>query len=195
MLSAKLERLHKTFDEILNVDTENNIEFRYARKLQECLGYARWENFSVSMNRAIESCKSTAVEPLDQFREVTKLIVHGKVGIGGKNTGDMKDELGIKDDSPLADFLPTLTIAAKNLATEMINHNGNEADLMGEESVTKEHVQNNSIVRDMLGKRGIKLEGLPLAEDIEKFEKRVKSGEKKLAHKAGKLPEQGEVEK
>src|SRR5665648_526240 len=173
MLSAKLERLHKTFDEILNVDTENNIEFRYARKLQECLGYARWENFSVSMNRAIESCKSTAVEPLDQFREVTKLIVHGKVGIGGKNTGDMKDELGIKDDSPLADFLPTLTIAAKNLATEMINHNGNEADLMGEESVTKEHVQNNSIVRDMLGKRGIKLEGLPLAEDIEKFEKRV----------------------
>ena len=80
MLSANLERLHKTFDEILNVDTENNIEFWYARELQECLGYARWENFIVTINRAMESCKSTAVEPLDHFREVTKLIVHGKGG-------------------------------------------------------------------------------------------------------------------
>lgn len=109
MLSANLERLHKTFDEILNVDTENNIEFWYA--------------------------------------------------------------------------------------TEMINHNVNESDLQGEESITKEHVQNNSSVRDMLGKRGIKPEELPPAEDIKKLERRVKSGEKKLAHKTEKLPEQGEVEK
>ena len=106
-----------------------------------------------------------------------------------------QEKLNIKDNRPLADFLPTLTIAAKNLATEMTNHNVNEADLQGEESITREHVQNNSSVRDMLGKRGIKPEELPPAEDIKKLERRVKAEEKKLAHKAGKLPEQGGVEK
>ena len=78
--NSNLEKLHKTFDEILNVDTENNIEFWYAKDLKECLGYARWENFIVAINRAIESCKSTGILPSDHFREVTKLIVHGKGG-------------------------------------------------------------------------------------------------------------------
>ena len=58
-----------------------------------------------------------------------------------------------------------------------------------------EHVQNNTSVRDMLGKRRIKPEDLPPAEDIKKLERRVKAEEKKLANKAGKLPENGEVEK
>lgn len=66
----------------------------------------------------------------------------------------------------------------------------NEADLQGEENITREHVQNNSSVRDMLGKRGIKPESLPPAEDIKKLERRVKSEEKKLANQAGKLPNQ-----
>ena len=118
-----------------------------------------------------------------------------KALFGGRNTGDMKEKLGIKDTRPLADFLPTLTIAAKNLATEMTNHNVNEADLHGEERITNEHVQNNTSVRDMLGKRRIKPEDLPPAEDIKKLERRVKAEEKKLANKAGKLPENGEVEK
>ena len=52
---------------------------------------------------------------------------------GGRNTGDMKVELGIRDNRPLADFLPTLTIAAKNLATEITNHNVNEVNLVGED--------------------------------------------------------------
>jgi DNA-damage-inducible protein D len=118
-----------------------------------------------------------------------------KALFGGRNTGDIKEKLGIKDTRPLADFLPTLTIAAKNLATEMTNHNVNEADLHGEERITNEHVQNNTSVRDMLGKRRIKPEDLPPAEDIKKLERRVKAEEKKLANKAGKLPENGEVEK
>jgi len=108
---------------------------------------------------------------------------------GGKNTSDMKGKLGIKDNRPLADFLPTLTIAAKNLAAEMTNHNVTEEDLNGEESVTREHIQNNSSVRDMLGKRGIKPEALPPSEDIKKLERRVKTEEKKLALNVGKLPE------
>lgn len=77
---------------------------------------------------------------------------------GGYTTQEMKNRLGIKGSHPLADFLPTLTIAAKNLATEMTNYNVEEKDLQGENSITGEHIQNNRSVRDMLGQRGIKPE-------------------------------------
>ena len=107
---------------------------------------------------------------------------------GGFTTQEMKERLGVKDNRPLADFLPTLSIAAKNLAAEMTNYNVEEKDLQGESAITGEHVQNNRSVRDMLGQRGIKPEDLPPAEDIKKLERRVKSQEKKLAAQSGKLP-------
>ena len=112
-----------------------------------------------------------------------------KALFGGKSTQDMKKKLGVDNNRPLADFLPTLTIAAKNLATEMTNYNVVEKDLQGESSITTEHIQNNSTVRDMLGQRGIKPEDLPVSEDIRKLERRVKSQEKKLASQPAKLPE------
>ena len=107
---------------------------------------------------------------------------------GGNTTQMMKDKYGIVQTRPLADFLPTLTIAAKNLATEMTNHNVMQADLQGERAIVREHVQNNQSVRDMLGQRGIKPEKLPAEEDIKKLERRVKSDEKKLEKQSGKLP-------
>lgn len=99
----------------------------------------------------------------------------------------MKERLGVQDKRPLADFLPTLTIAAKNLAIEMTNYNVEEKDLQGESAITVEHVENNTSVRDMLGQRGIKPEDLPASEDIKKLERRVKREEKKLAEQSGKL--------
>ena len=107
---------------------------------------------------------------------------------GGCSTQKMKEKLGIKENRPLADFLPTLTIAAKNLATEMTNYNVEEKDLFGEGDITTEHVQNNFSVRSMLVDRGIKPEELPPAEDIKKLERRTTSQDKKLAENAGKLP-------
>ncbi len=107
---------------------------------------------------------------------------------GGHSTQEMKAKLGVKDNRPLADFLPTLTIAAKNLATEMTNYNVEEKNLQGESAITTEHVQNNTSVREMLGQRGIRPEELPPSEDIRKLERRVKSQEKKLAKESGKLP-------
>lgn len=106
---------------------------------------------------------------------------------GGYTTKDMKERLGIGDNRPLADFLPTLTIAAKNLATEMTNYNVEQKDLYGEESITVEHIDNNTSVREMLGERGIKPENLPPSEDIKKLERRVKREDKKIAEQAGKL--------
>ena len=91
----------------------------------------------------------------------------------------MKQRLGVKSGA-LADHLPRITIAAKNLATEMTNFNVEAKDLQGEPSITTEHVQNNYTVRAMLGERGIKPELLPPAEDIKKVERRVAKEEKQL---------------
>jgi DNA-damage-inducible protein D len=110
---------------------------------------------------------------------------------GGYTTKAMKDKYGITQTRPLADFLPTLTIAAKNLATEMTNHNVQQADLQGESAITNEHVQNNTSVRQMLDERGIKPEALPAEEDIKKLERRVKTDGKKLGKKSGRLPDLG----
>ena len=107
---------------------------------------------------------------------------------GGHTTEDMKRRLGVKDNRPLADFLPTLTIAAKNLATEMTNYNVENKDLYGERAITAEHMQNNKSVRKMLGDRGIKPEELPPAEDIKKLERRVASEQKKIEKTSSKLP-------
>ena len=107
---------------------------------------------------------------------------------GGHTTEDMKLRLGVKANRPLADFLPTLTIAAKNLATEMTNYNVESNDLHGESAITQEHVQNNQSVRQMLGQRGIKPEELPPAEDIKKLERKVARDEKTIAENSQKLP-------
>lgn len=275
-------QMRSQFDALAQSHPEaTNVEFWFARDLQEPLGYTRWENFLTAIKRAIESCKTTGYEPDHHFRGVTKLITHGKGGqrpvedfmltrygcyliaqngdprkepiafaqsyfavqtrkqelieermklmgrleareklrasekalsdnifergvddqgfgrirskgdaalFGGHTTQAMKDKFGITQSRPLADFLPTLTIAAKNLATEMTNHNVQQADLHGEPAITKEHVQNNTSVRQMLGHRGIKPESLPPEEDIQKLERRVKADASKLEKQAGRLP-------
>ncbi len=107
---------------------------------------------------------------------------------GGNTTLAMKNKYGIVANRPLADFLPTLTIAAKNLATEMTNHNVRQDNLRGEPAITHEHVKNNESVRDMLGQRGIQPEKLAPEEDLKKLERRVKSEDKKLATRTKTLP-------
>lgn len=99
---------------------------------------------------------------------------------GGFSTNDMKRKLMIPDGRPLADFLPTLTIKAKDFATELTSHNVIEKDLSGANQISNEHVENNVAVRKMLIKRGVKPEALPPAEDVKKVQRKLDGDEKKL---------------
>lgn len=279
----RINQYKSSFDSIakkITDDSGESVEVWYARELQALLGYARWENFVVAINRAFDSCKTQGISVDDHFREVTKMVSLGSGAqrpvqdfmltryacyliaqngdpkkeeiafaqsyfavqtrraeiieerlhllsrletrerlrasekqlsqniyergvddkgfgrirskgdaalFGGKTTEQMKLRLGVKSGA-LADHLPTLTIAAKNLATEMTNYNVEQKDLMGEAPITSEHIQNNLSVRDMLGKRGIQPENLPPAEDIKKVERRVAKEEKALEKSTKKLP-------
>ncbi len=98
---------------------------------------------------------------------------------GGITTTGMKKRLGVTS-GPLADHLPGVTIAAKQLATEITNHNMIENDLQGESPITAEHVQNNESVRSLLADRGINPEELPAEEDVKKLRRKVTRDEKEL---------------
>ena len=276
---AKIVELKEKFDAIINKEENENVEFWYARDLQNQLGYKRWENFIEAIKKAMQSCENAGITVENHFREITKMVKIGSGAsrklqdymltrygcyliaqngdskkeeiafaqsyfavqtrkqeiiedrlklmnrleareklkesekqlskniyergvddlgfarirskgdsalFGGLNTMQMKAKYGVKENRPLADFLPTLTIAAKNLATEMTNYNVTEKDMYGEESITGEHIDNNLSVRSMLNKRGIKPENLKPAEDLKKLERRVKNESKKMA--SNKLP-------
>lgn len=100
---------------------------------------------------------------------------------GGNDTKQMKKKLNIPQNRPIADFLPTVTIAAKNFATEITNFNVKQNDLQGEVKITGEHVKNNKEIRRVLAKNNIVPENLPPEEDIKKLERRVKKDKEKLA--------------
>ncbi len=99
---------------------------------------------------------------------------------GGFSTNDMKRNLGVPSSKALADFLPTLTIKAKDFATELTSHNVLEKDLKGDDAISKEHVDNNLAVRKMLKERGVQPEALPAVEDVKKIQRRLEGEEKKI---------------
>jgi DNA-damage-inducible protein D len=99
---------------------------------------------------------------------------------GGKSTNDMKRILKIPESRPLADFLPTLTIKAKDFATELTSHNVIDKYLKGDIQISKEHIENNKAVRGMLKQRGVIPENLAIEEDVKKIQRRLESEEKKV---------------
>jgi len=99
---------------------------------------------------------------------------------GGSNTQDMKDRLGVPDSRPLADFLPTITIKAKDFANEVTHTQVKQYDLRDERAVTSEHVRNNADVRRILTDRDIRPEALPPGEYVRKVQRRLRAEEQKL---------------
>lgn len=118
----------------------------------------------------------------------SRILSRGDAALfGGLSTQDMKQRLDVPESRPLADFLPTITIKAKDFANEITNTQVKQQDLQGEPGITREHVKNNRDVRKLLTQRDIVPEDLPAAEDAKKLERRLKSEAQKLPRLTPKL--------
>jgi len=183
-----ITRLTKNFEDYVHIEEE--VEFWLARDLKDLLGYEQWRNFLSVIQKAKDSCKNAGNEVLDHFADVSKMVVLGSSSEREvqdiKLTQKMKNKLNIPQNRPMADFLPTVTIAAKNFATEITNFNVKKDNLQGEPKITDEHIKNNKRVRNVLLEDDIIPENLPAEEDIKKLERRVKKDEKTLEEKSRK---------
>lgn len=111
----------------------------------------------------------------------------GDQALFGFTTGEMKDRLGVPQSRPLADFLPTITIKAKDFAAEITIFNVKDKDIHAGDNIAWEHIINNQSVRKLLLERGIRPEHLPAEEDVKKLERRVKSEDQKFIKNPDKL--------
>ncbi len=278
MKSEIIKSLTNNFEDHSH-STENDVEFWFARDLQQLLGYTEWRNFNKVIVKAKTSCEVSGNDISDHFVEVNKMVkigsgsereiedimltryacylvaqngdpkkeqisfaqnyfaiqarkyeliekrikdwerlqarqkltrsekelselIYEKTGndknfglirskgdraLFGKTTQQMKGKLGVPKNRALADFLPTITIKAKDFATEITVFNTKEKSLNSERSISAEHITNNRGVRGLLLKRGIKPEELPPEEDVKKLERRVLSESKKLGKNPDKL--------
>ena len=126
-------------------------------------------------------------ERLSDEKSFARIRSKGDMALFRKTTEQMKQKLNVPQSRALADFLPTITIKAKDFANEITNFNIKRNDLRTETGITKEHVKNNQEVRNLLVKRNIKPEELPPAEDAKKLERKLASEQKKLITKAEPL--------
>jgi len=126
-------------------------------------------------------------ERLSDERSFGRIRSKGDKALFKKTTGQMKQRLKIPKSRALADFLPTITIKAKDFANEITNFNVKRGNLRTETGITREHVKNNQEVRKLLVKRNIKPEELPPAEDVKKLERKLASEQKNLITKAKPL--------
>ncbi len=283
-----VNRLHASFEDLVQSFPETGTEYWCARDLQTLLGYAKWENFAKVIAKAVTSCQTAGVDPEDHFLDIRKMVTLGsgakreiedlaltryacyliaqngdpskgpiafaqsyfavqtrkqeiveqrlaeaervsarrkltqsekelsgiifdRLGdnesfarirskgdtslFGGLTTQSMKDRLGVPKGRPLADFLPTITIKAKDFANEITNFQIKEKGLRSEPAITGEHVRNNQEVRGVLVNRGIVPERLPAAEDVKKVERRLAAEQKKLPKGAVQLGPAGDEER
>jgi len=188
----KKEQIQQLFGQFENACYDyKGIECWSARELQSIFNYTEWRNFLKVIDKAREACKNSGNAVSDHFVDVNKMIELAKsaqreIEDIALTTNDMKRKLQVPGTRPLADFLPTLTIKAKDFATELTSHNVTEKDLKGENAISKEHVDNNLAVRKMLIQRGVKPEQLPPAEDLKKVQRRLYGEEKKVLKDAKK---------
>lgn len=268
-----IHRLTENFEDFLH-QTQDGVEFWFARDLQHLLGYEKWDNFQNVISKAKTACEISGQNISDHFAEVGKMVEigsgaqkeiddlmltrfacyltaqngdprkeqisfaqtyfaiqtrkaelieqkmlaservqarnklaetekelshiifeqtggnqnfalirsKGDQALFNKTTQQMKNRWEIKN-KPLADFMPTILLKAKDFATEITIFNAKKNNMRSENKISSEHITNNKTVRNTLLSRGIVPENLSPEEDIKKIERKLKSEETKSLKK------------
>jgi DNA-damage-inducible protein D len=268
-----VQKLHKNFNDYAQ-QTQDSLEFWFARDLQVLLGYGQWKNFQKVIEKAKIACRNSGIAIDDHFADVGKMVGVGSGAkreiddialtrhacyliaqngdprkeeiafamayfavqtrkqeiiekriseierltfrekltnsekelssliyergvdgagfsrirskgdqalFGGNTTQEMKKKLGVKDSRALADFLPAITIKAKDFANEITNFTLKRDNyLQGEQPIALEHIKNNKSVRSILTEQGIFPENLSIEEDVKKVKRKISAEDKKL---------------
>jgi DNA-damage-inducible protein D len=268
-----VQKLHKNFNDYAQ-QTQDSLEFWFARDLQVLLGYGQWKNFQKVIEKAKIACRNSGLAIDDHFADVGKMVGVGSGAkreiddialtrhacyliaqngdprkeeiafamayfavqtrkqeiiekriseierltfrekltnsekelssliyergvdgagfsrirskgdqalFGGNTTQEMKKKLGVKDSRALADFLPAITIKAKDFANEITNFTLKRDNyLQGEQPIALEHIKNNKSVRSILTEQGIFPENLSIEEDVKKVKRKISAEDKKL---------------
>lgn len=175
-------------DQIAFAQTYFAVQTRKQEIIEKRLAEAERLSARKKLTRSEKELSGIIFDRLREHESFGRIRSKGdKALFGGRTTQDMKSKLDVPDNRPLADFLPTITIKAKDFANEITNFNIKQRELRTESGITSEHVKNNQEVRRLLVDRGIVPESLPPAEDVRKVERRLASEQKKLPKQVDKL--------
>ena len=172
-------------DQIAFAQTYFAVQTRKQEVIEKRLGDVERVSARKKLTQSEKVLSGVLFERLGDGQSFARIRSKGDQALfGGASTQDMKERLGVPKNRPLADFLPTITIKAKDFANEITTFNIQRDDLRTEAKIAREHVSNNEEVRRLLDRRGITPESLPAAEDVKKVERRLTSEEKKLGRHA-----------
>ncbi|MBN1788760.1 MAG: DNA damage-inducible protein D [Sedimentisphaerales bacterium] len=167
-------------DQIAFAQTYFAVQTRKQEIIEQRIAEVERFNARKKLTSSEKQLSGIIYERLQDERSFARIRSKGDTALFGKTTGQMKEQLNIPKSRVLADFLPTITIKAKDFANEITNFNIKQDNLQTEAKITREHVKNNQEVRKLLIKRKIKPEKLPAAEDIKKVERKLVAEQKKL---------------
>ena len=177
-----------TKDQIAFAQTYFAVQTRKQEIIEKRLSEVERLNARKKLTQSEKELSGIIFERLKDNQSFARIRSKGDRALfGGKSTQQMKAKMGVPSKRPLADFLPTITIKAKDFANEITNFNIKRDDLKTESNISNEHVKNNEDVRTLLTNRNIKPEELPPSDDIKKIERRLESEKKKLPKQTDKL--------
>jgi DNA-damage-inducible protein D len=182
-------------DPIAFAQTYFAVQTRKQEIIEQRLAEAERVSARKKLTRSEKELSGIIFDRLRENQSFARIRSKGDTALfGGQTTQSMKNRVGVPKSRPLADFLPTITIKAKDFANEITNFNIKEHDLRSEPGITDEHIKNNQEVRQVLVDRGIVPENLPAAEDVKKVERRLASEQKKLPKQVDRLEDGGQHE-
>lgn len=102
-----------------------------------------------------------------------EIIEAGDKELFNMSNADLRAKMNIPQGRDIEDFLPKITLAAKNFSNLITEANIHQKSLNKQEDISEEHRQANRSIRNTLKENNIQPEDLPIEEDIKESKKKL----------------------